>query len=45
MLEESESGHIAYTNFVTAYSIDKPDLVYCFLKGMKIKNIMVVESI
>lgn len=33
MQEESESGHVAYTNFVTTYSIDKPTLVYCFFEG------------
>lgn len=33
MLEEFESGHVAYTNFVTTYSNDKPELVYCFFEG------------
>lgn len=33
MLEESESGHVAYTNFVTAYSTDNPELIYCFFEA------------
>lgn len=33
MQEESESGHVAYTNFVTAYSKKYPELIYCFFEG------------
>ena len=33
MLEEAESGHVAYTNFVRAYSKTNPDMVYCFFEG------------
>ncbi|MBU0924644.1 DUF4435 domain-containing protein [bacterium] len=33
MKNSKQSAHVAYTNFVTAYSIDNPDLVYCFFEG------------
>lgn len=33
MKNSKQSAHVAYTNFVTAYSINKPDLVYCFFEG------------
>lgn len=29
----AESEHVAYTNFVRAYSKNKPNLVYCFFEG------------
>lgn len=29
----AEAGHVAYTNFVRAYSKNKPNLVYCFFEG------------
>lgn len=33
MKESAESGHVAYTNFVRAYSKTKQNIVYCFFEG------------
>ena len=33
MKNSKQSAHVAYTNFVTAYSTDNPELIYCFFEG------------
>ena len=33
MKNSKQSAHVAYTNFVTAYSTDNPELIYCFFEA------------